>query len=58
MCLATRCNANSHFIFVIATDFVSCQNLIVIDQLLTNFQDNLCIQGYLIKVSPQGVTCL
>ena len=37
---------------------MSCRNLTVIDQILTNLQENLCIQGYLNKVSPQGVPCV
>ena len=58
MSLATRFMLIAIFFFAIVTHVVSCQNLTVINQFLTNLQDNLCIQGYLIKVSPQGVACI
>ena len=58
MSLATRFMLIAIFFFAIVTHVVSCRNLTVIDQILTNFQDNLCIQRYLIKVSPQGVACI
>ena len=58
MCLATRCNANSCFIFVITTHVMSWPNFSITVKLLTNLWIKICVQGYLIKVSPQGLPCV
>ena len=57
MSSATRCNANSCAIFIIAIQVMSCPNFSITDKLLTNLWIKICIQGYLSKGSPQGVTC-
>ena len=58
MCLATRCNANNFFIFIITTHVMSWPNFSITVKLLTNLWIKICVQGYLIKVSPQGLPCV
>ena len=58
MCLATRCNANNCFIFIITTHVMSWPNFSITVKLLTNLWIKICVQGYLIKVSPQGLPCV
>ena len=52
MSLATRCNANIYFIFLIATHAMSCIKFIVTDKLLTKLWLKIYVQWYLSKGSP------
>ena len=58
MSLATRCNANIYFMFVIATHALSCISFTVTDKLLTNLWLKICVQGYLSYWTPPGVASL
>ena len=58
MSLATRCNANSYYILVIATHVMSVSNFNITYEFLTKLSGQMCAQGYLSKGSPQGVGCL
>ena len=54
--LATRSNANSYFIFVIATYVMCCSNFSVTNEILTNSQSKMRAQMYLGKGSFQGIS--
>ena len=58
MYLATRCNASSCVIFIISTHVMSWPNFSITDKFLTNLWIKICVQGYLSKVSPQGLPCV
>ena len=48
MSLATRCNANSYSIFVMATHVMCCPNFSLMDVLLTNLLGSNALKGVLI----------
>ena len=57
MSLATRCNAYSYCMFVIAIHVMS-SNFSITYEFLTKLWGQMCTQGYFSKGSPQGVGCL
>ena len=48
MSLATRCNAYSYSVFVIATHVMSCPNFSLIGVILTNLLGSNALKGVLI----------